>query len=274
MPRPDSSHDGIARLVEIMVRLRTPDTGCPWDVEQTFQSIAPYTIEEAYEVVDAIERNNMDDLRDELGDLLLQVVFHSRMAEEENLFTINDVAQSISEKMIRRHPHVFSDRHMESAEAQTLAWEDTKAQERAAKALNRGDEEDGILDGVPVTLPALSRALKLQKRAARAGFDWADSGLVLQKLREELDELNDELAKARPVPERLEDEVGDLLFTCVNVARQLGIDPETALRHGNTKFEKRFRRLEHNIRIQGNRVQDSTLETLEDAWQQVKQELA
>ena len=276
----DSVETGMAasfmRLVDIMKQLRTPETGCPWDVEQTFASIAPYTIEEAYEVADAIERDNMTDLRDELGDLLLQVVFHGRMAEESDLFHVGDVADAIADKMIRRHPHVFADQIIDSAEAQTASWEETKARERAEKASARGDsgnngdsgdhEAASILDDLPVALPALTRAFKLQKRAARVGFDWADARLVIDKFREELDELDTELAREQPLPDRIKDEVGDLLFTCVNVARQLGIDPETALRHGNTKFERRFRQLESDVAAQGAQPEDMDLEALEGAW--------
>jgi nucleoside triphosphate diphosphatase len=255
------------RLVDIMKQLRTPETGCPWDVEQTFETIAPYTIEEAYEVADAIERGDMTDLRDELGDLLLQVVFHGRIAEESDLFHVGDVADAISDKMIRRHPHVFADQIIEDAEAQTASWEDTKARERAEKAARTGQEEDtSVLANLPVALPALTRAFKLQKRAARVGFDWADARLVIDKFREELDELDEELARAQRQPDRIEDEVGDLLFTCVNVARQLGIDPETALRHGNAKFERRFRQLETDVAAKGNQPQDMSLDALEDAW--------
>lgn len=262
------------RLVDIMKQLRTPETGCPWDVEQTFDTIAPYTIEEAYEVADAVARGDMSDLRDELGDLLLQVVFHGRMAEEADLFHVGDVADAISEKMIRRHPHVFADQVIESAEEQTVSWEDTKARERAEKANRAGQtEESSILDDIPVALPALTRALKLQKRAARVGFDWANARLVIQKVREELDELDVELTHASPLTDRVEDEVGDLLFTCVNVARQLGIDPESALRHGNSKFERRFRQMETDVVAQGSKPQDMDLTALEDAWTQAKQKV-
>ena len=274
----DSVETGMAasfmRLVDIMKQLRAPETGCPWDVEQTFATIAPYTIEEAYEVADAIERDDMTDLRDELGDLLLQVVFHGRMAEESDLFHVGDVADAIADKMIRRHPHVFADQIIESAEAQTASWEETKARERAAKANDSGGNKTvSILDDLPVALPALTRAFKLQKRAARVGFDWADARLVINKFREELDELDAELAREQPVPERIADEVGDLLFTCVNVARQLGIDPETALRHGNTKFERRFRQLERDVAAQGAQPQEMELEALEGAWIAAKREV-
>ncbi len=261
------------RLIDIMAKLRNPDDGCPWDVEQTFATIAPYTIEEAYEVADAIEHGDMDELCDELGDLLLQVVFHARMAEEENLFTIDDVSNAISDKMVRRHPHVFGDADIDTSEAQTLAWEEQKAQERAEKAQNN-DRPESILDGVTVGLPALTRALKLQKRAARVGFDWADVRRVLVKLHEEINELEVELDALENDPdhdpERLQDEVGDLLFVCVNIARQLDIDPETALRHGNAKFERRFRTLEALVRDQGKKPEDMPLDDLENVWVEAK----
>jgi len=263
--------DAFDRLVAIMARLRDPENGCPWDVEQTFSTIAPYTIEEAYEVADAIERGDMADLKSELGDLLLQVVFHSRMAEEENLFDVDAVADAISDKMVRRHPHVFAEESIETAEAQTRAWEDQKAAERARRA-----EEDGrhssVLDDVATGLPALTRALKLQKRAARVGFDWADVNLVVEKLREEIVELEREL-EARDAA-RLADEVGDLLFTCVNIARQLGIDPEESLRSGNAKFERRFRMLEETLRGRDERPEDLDLDALEAEWTRAKKALA
>ncbi len=270
-----------SRLIEIMAKLRNPDGGCPWDVEQTFATIAPHTIEEAYEVADAIEHGDMDELRDELGDLLLQVIFHSRMAEELDLFNVDDVVNAISTKMIRRHPHVFGDVSIATADAQTIAWEDQKAQERAHKAAKKNvknndstDMPHSVLDGVTVALPALTRALKLQNRAARVGFDWADARLVLEKFREEIAELEIELNAAdRDVnhdPERIKDEVGDLLFTCVNIARQLDIDPETALRHGNAKFERRFRALEVDVTSKGKKPENMSLNELESAWADVK----
>ncbi|MEQ8664154.1 MAG: nucleoside triphosphate pyrophosphohydrolase [Rhodospirillales bacterium] len=259
------------RLVAIMAKLRDPDGGCPWDVEQTFRTIAPYTIEEAYEVADAIERGDMADLRAELGDLLLQVVFHARMAEEDGHFDADAVADGIADKMIKRHPHVFAAEGdsgaIDDAAAQTLAWENQKAAERAERAAKHG-REPSILDDVAVGLPALTRALKLQKRAARVGFDWADVRLVMEKHKEELGELEAELDGADPA--RLADEVGDLLFTCVNIARQLGIDPETALRDGNAKFERRFRQLEHDVKASGREPEAMSLDELEEAWQDAK----
>ncbi len=262
------------RLKEIMVRLRNPDTGCPWDVEQTFATIAPYTIEEAYEVADAIERNDMDELRDELGDLLLQVIFHSRIAEEAGAFNVEDVVGAISEKMLRRHPHVFDDVHIKDASAQTVHWEDLKAAERDDKAKRAGEGETAsVLDGIAGGMPALTRSLKLQNRAARVGFDWADPKLVIDKFREELDELEVELNADTLLEHRVQDEVGDLLFTCVNIARQLGIDPESALRHGNIKFERRFRKLEVDVKAKGSEPQDMSLDALEQAWADAKRAL-
>jgi len=261
------------RLVAVMAKLRDPDGGCPWDLEQNFSSIAPYTIEEAYEVADAIDRGDMNDLKSELGDLLLQVVFHARMAEENGDFDADQVADAIAEKMIRRHPHVFGGEAIETADAQTLAWEDQKAQEREARAAADG-RRPSVLDDVAIGLPALTRALKLQKRAARVGFDWADAELVIDKLREEILELEDELkVNSKPVnQDRVRDEVGDLLFTCVNIARQLGIDPEGALKDGNAKFERRFRQLEDDISAAGSSPEALTLDQLEEAWQTAKRQ--
>ena len=268
------------RLITIMAKLRNPDGGCPWDVEQTFATIAPHTIEEAYEVADAIEHGDMDELRDELGDLLLQVIFPSRMAEEENLFDAEDVINAITDKMIRRHPHVFGDEFIATADAKTVAWEDQKAQERADKAARNTRHDSAphsVLDGVSVGLPALTRSLKLQKRAARVGFDWANPRRVLDKFHEEIKELEVELdALDRDPdhdPDRLKDEVGDLLFTCVNIARQLDIDPETALRHGNAKFERRFRKLETMVADAGCKPGDMSLDALELTWAEVKKHL-
>ncbi|MGB0749723.1 MAG: nucleoside triphosphate pyrophosphohydrolase [Magnetospiraceae bacterium] len=254
------------RLLAIMKQLRNPDGGCPWDVEQTFATIAPYTIEEAYEVADAIDRADMADLRDELGDLLLQVVFHARMAEEQDAFDFNGVAQAICDKMIRRHPHVFGDVSIESAEALTDAWETLKAKERAEKA-DQGTQH--ILEGIPTALPALTRAEKLQKRAARVGFDWPEALPALDKVREEVEELHTEITQEAE-PFRLEDELGDILFSAVNVARKLGIDPETALRRANSKFERRFRTMEDALAAEGHDPGALPLDTLEAAWQAAK----
>jgi MazG family protein len=263
----------LARLIAIMARLRDPERGCPWDVEQSFASIAPYTIEEAYEVADAIQHGDMAALKDELGDLLLQVVFHARMAEEAGAFDIEDVARAISEKMIKRHPHVFADAVVDGAAAQTLAWEAQKAAERQAKGAIEG-RGVGALDGIAVGLPALTRALKLQRRAARVGFDWPASHALAEieaKLAEELAEIKAEVAEGNA--EALLDECGDLLFVCVNLLRYLEVDPETALRSTNAKFERRFRAVEARMRAAGfTDLAEAGLPRLEAAWQEVKAE--
>ena len=225
-------------LLDIMQRLRTPETGCSWDLEQSFETIAPYTIEEAYEVGDAIARGDMKDLTDELGDLLLQVVFHAQIAKDEGHFSISDVTQAISEKMIRRHPHVFGTDHQRSAEEQTTAWEEIKATERAKKT----EQDDSALAGVAAALPALMRSEKLQKRAARTGFDWTDPKDIFAKLEEEMGEVREAIDEADS--DHIEEEVGDLLFVAVNLARRLSVDPEVALRKANSKFERRFRAME------------------------------
>jgi MazG family protein len=253
----------IDRLLEIMARLRDPVSGCPWDKEQTFATIAPYTVEEAYEVADAIERNDTGDLKDELGDLLLQVVFHARIAEEAGQFTFDDVANAISDKMIRRHPHVFGGPAYDSAAAQTAGWEAIKAAERAEKS-----RDDSVLSDVPVGMPALLRAVKLTKRAARVGFDWPDAGAVIEKLQEEVAELEVEIeagdrAKAR-------EELGDLLFVCANLARKLGADPEDALRAANAKFVRRFSFIERRLANQGRGPGDASLQEMEDIWIEAK----
>lgn len=256
-----------ARLLRIMARLRDPQSGCPWDVEQTFRTIAPYTIEEAYEVAEAIEQNDLAALKDELGDLLLQVVFHARMAEEDGRFDFEAVAAAIGDKMVRRHPHVFGDVSVDSAAAQTRAWEDTKAAERAA---NKADgEAQGALDGVTVGLPALTRAGKLQRRAARVGFDWPETLQVFEKIDEEIAEIKEEIENGSD-PVRLEDEVGDLLFVAVNLARHLAVDPEAALRRSNAKFERRFRSMERALLADHAALKDLPLEVLEEAWQAAK----
>ncbi len=266
----DSSRP-LERLVAIMARLRDPERGCPWDVEQTFATIAPYTIEEAYEVADAIQQADLVSLREELGDLLLQVVFHARMAEEVGAFNIEDVARAIGEKMISRHPHVFAQASIADAAAQTRAWEAQKAAERETKAAAAG-RLAGALDGVPIGLPALTRALKLQKRAARAGFDWpAESALpqIKDKLAEEMAEI--ESARLTGSRQAVEDECGDLLFVCVNLLRHLDVDPESALRSSNAKFERRFRAVEATMAAEGVADLATTgLDRLEAAWQAVK----
>lgn len=261
------SERAIDRLIAIMAQLRDPESGCPWDIEQDFASIAPYTIEEAYEVADAIERGDMDELKDELGDLLLQVVFHARMAEEAGLFAFDDVANAISEKMTRRHPHVFGNEGERTAGEVQTRWEDIKAEEKAAK----GTAQASILDDVPLALPALARAVKLQNRAARVGFDWPDTSLVVDKLNEEMLELSAEIAKGGD-PDRLEDEMGDLLFVYANLARHMKIDPEAALRRANAKFRRRFGRIEEKLAAAGKRPEESTLEEMDALWNEAKRE--
>jgi len=259
--------DEIRRLLEIMRRLRDPKDGCPWDLEQDFASIAPYTIEEAYEVAEAINKEDITALRGELGDLLLQVVYHSQIADELDHFTFADVVSGIAEKMVRRHPHVFAGAKVGDAKSQTKTWESLKESERIEK--RRDDTDAGVLDGVAITLPALLRAEKLQKRAARVGFDWPDDRGVFDKISEETAELKAELAKEVPQPQ---EEVGDLLFVCVNLARHLGVGAETALRFANAKFERRFRRMETLIDAAGETIEEATLDRLETLWKQVKTE--
>ena len=249
------------QLLEIMQRLRDPDQGCPWDVEQDFASIAPFTIEEAYEVADAIARDNMTDLQDELGDLLFQVVFHAQMAKERGDFDFDDVQQSICNKMIRRHPHVFADLEIKDASHQKQVWEDYKAAERKDKG------EHSLMDGIPAGMAELQRAVKLQKRAAKVGFDWADPGPVLDKFDEELIEMREAMASGDR--DAMEDELGDLLFVATNLARQLDLDPAAALRHGNAKFERRFRALEEAAGGQQS-LDAMDLDAMELLWQQIK----
>jgi nucleoside triphosphate diphosphatase len=251
----------ITTLLDIMARLRDRERGCPWDREQNFATIAPFTIEEAYEVADAIERGDMTALKDELGDLLFQVVFHARMAEEAGLFDFDDVANAISDKMLRRHPHVFGDAEIGSAAAQTEAWEAHKAAERAA----RGNSAS-VLDGVALAYPALLRAAKISRRAARIGFDWPDAPSVIAKVEEEVAEIEAEMRDGG-APNRLEDEIGDLLFAAANLARKLDIEPETALRRATAKFERRFRQVEALAVERGAR---RDLDALEALWQEVK----
>lgn len=255
----------IDRLRAVMAKLRDPDGGCPWDLEQDFDSIAPYTIEEAYEVADAIKRNDLKDLKDELGDLLLQVVFHSRMAEEQGVFNFDDVADAISEKMIRRHPHVFGIAALETPDAVKKSWEQTKAEERAAK----GTDDNSALAGVALALPALTRAEKLSKRAARVGFTWSEPSEVFRDLDEEVVELKEVIDDGRD-PDRLEDEMGDILFVVANLARMLKIDPEKALRRTNDKFERRFRYVEAAIRKDGRSVEAASLEEMDGLWTEAK----
>ena len=257
----------IERLLSIMTRLRDPDMGCPWDLQQTFDTIAPYTIEEAYEVADAIEHGRMGDLRDELGDLILQVVFHAQIAKEQNIFTFDDVLNSISDKMVKRHPHVFGGSRINDPAVQSLAWEEQKAAERAEKAEIQG-QTPSALDGVATALPALTRALKLQNRAARIGFDWPEMAPVLGKIQEEIDELKTEIETGDK--SAMMDEMGDLLFSVVNLARHLKIDPEAALRTGNSKFERRFKLLETELAGRGDDISCMSIEALETAWQHIK----
>ncbi len=269
--RPSPSRD-IAVLLDIMRQLRTPVTGCPWDIEQTYATIAPYTLEEAYEVADAIARGNLDDLREELGDLLLQVVYHARMAEEQKAFDFGDVVQAITSKMIRRHPHVFGDEAARSAGVAKGFWEEIKAAEKAA----RGDDapERGLLEDVPLALPGLTRAIKLQNKAAKVGFDWPNLTPVLAKLREELAELEVALAEREPsdtVDPKVEEEFGDLLFVVANVARHLHLDPEAALRGANEKFSRRFRYIEQSLAARGVTPQQSTLDEMDALWDEAKQ---
>ncbi len=263
--------DGITqidRLLAIMARLRDRERGCPWDVEQNFATIAPHTIEEAYEVADAVQRGHMADLKDELGDLLLQVVFHARMAEEAGAFRFCDVVNAISNKLQERHPDVFGDATVATSTAQTEAWEAQKTEERTAKAEAEG-REPSALDGVIAGLPALIRSLKLQKRAARVGFDSPSANEVRDKLHEELTEIDTELAAGRDRA-RLEDEIGDLLFAAVNLARHLDVDPETALRGANLKFESRFRTMEALAATDGLRLEDLDPAAQESLWTRAK----
>jgi ATP diphosphatase len=265
----------ISRLIEIMAALRTPGTGCPWDLEQDFTSIAPYTLEEAYEVADAIERHNMDDLRDELGDLLLQVVFHARMAEELGDFAFGDVVEAITKKMIRRHPHVFGPDAVRGAKLAKGMWDRIKAEEKAERrqarimrGLEPEDHGKGFLDGIPPALPALVRALKLQQKAAQVEFDWKEAEPILQKIDEELGELREAVQNGDS--NAVSDEFGDVLFALVNYGRHLGIDPEAALRQTNEKFRSRFHSVERRLSDAGSSLDAATLEEMEALWQQAK----
>ncbi|WP_407174331.1 nucleoside triphosphate pyrophosphohydrolase [Bradyrhizobium sp. STM 3562] len=263
----------IAALIEIMARLRTPVTGCPWDLEQNFATIAPYTIEEAYEVADAIARGDLDDLREELGDLLLQVVFHARMAEEQHAFAFGDVVEAITRKMIRRHPHVFGDESGELTSADVKGnWDRIKAEEKAERAARRPAEEHdhkSLLSGVKAGQPALSRAMALQRKASTVGFDWNDPRAVLKKIREEADEI--EAALDRNDKAELESETGDLLFALVNLARHVGADPDMALRASNAKFERRFAYIERALEARGRTLQEASLDEMDALWNEAKQ---
>ncbi len=289
--RPNTATGALQRLIEIMAALRTPGTGCPWDLEQTFQTIAPYTIEEAYEVADAIGRGDLADLKDELGDLLLQVVYHSRMAEEQGAFAFADVADAVNAKMIRRHPHVFGSQEERAAGAQPDFWARIKAQERAAKAAERtrlaspGTQAPATAHGsklladVPVGLPALTRAIKLQDKAARVGFDWPDIAPVFAKMKEEIAELEEVALEADPRSARaqgsadvaaIEEELGDMLFVMANIARHLKLDPETALRKANEKFTRRFAYIERRLSEMGKTPEESSLEEMDALWNEVR----
>ena len=272
---PDDVRKPIDDLLAVMAALRTPGTGCPWDLQQTFRTITPYTIEEAYEVADAIERGDLADLKDELGDLLLQVVYHARMAEEQGDFAFDDVAQAIAGKMVRRHPHVFGSEVERAAGAAPGFWERAKAAERAAKADGRETDANGraasVLDDVPVALPALTRAVKLQNKAAKVGFDWPSLAPVFDKLKEELGELEDALAAPQTVDRnKVEEEFGDLLFVVANVARHLKLDPEVALRAANQKFVRRFNAIERRLAEHGRTPAQSTLEEMDHLWDEAK----
>ncbi|TIR24203.1 MAG: nucleoside triphosphate pyrophosphohydrolase [Mesorhizobium sp.] len=265
----------ISRLIEIMAALRAPKTGCPWDIEQNFSTIAPYTIEEAYEVADAIARGDFDDLREELGDLLLQVVYHAQMAEEIGEFAFGDVVEAITTKMIRRHPHVFGDEKARSAGMAKGMWEKIKAEEKAekrsariARGLDPEDHGRGFLDSVPVALPALTRALKLQEKAARVGFDWSEAAPILDKIEEEIGELREALATGDAAP--IKDEFGDMLFAVVNLGRHLKLDSEAALSGTNEKFRSRFHYVEQALAASGGSLEKATLDEMEALWQQAK----
>jgi ATP diphosphatase len=269
----EASRD-ISRLIEIMAALRNPETGCPWDIVQTFETIKPYTIEEAYEVSDAIERKDMDDLCEELGDLLLQVVFHARMAEEAGEFSFGDVVDAITRKMIRRHPHVFAVSGADTPDAVKVQWEEIKAEEkreRAERRARRGISEDfkiGFLGSVQRTFPALTEALKLQERAAKVGFDWSAPEPILDKIEEEIDELRVALASGDKT--KVSDELGDLIFAVVNIGRHVKADPEQALRGTNTKFRRRFNHIETTLAAEGETLNGASLERMEDIWQAAK----
>ncbi|NTF32148.1 nucleoside triphosphate pyrophosphohydrolase [Rhizobium skierniewicense] len=264
----------ISRLIEIMEALRQPETGCPWDIVQTFETIKPYTVEEAYEVADAIERNDLDDLCEELGDLLLQVVFHSRIAEEMGAFSFGDVVEAVTSKMIRRHPHVFDVSDAETPESVKIQWNVIKAEEkreRAERRAARGMTEDfktGFLGSIQRTQPSLTEALKLQEQAAQVGFDWSAPEPILDKIEEEIAELREALASGRP--EKVADELGDLIFALVNIGRHVKTDAENALRGTNTKFRSRFRHIETSLSENGETLEAATLERMEELWQSAK----
>lgn len=274
MSSPKAGKD-IQDLIAIMAALRTPKTGCPWDLEQSFETIAPYTIEEAYEVIDAIERGDMVDLKDELGDLLLQVVFHARIAEEAKLFAFPDIVEAITKKLIRRHPHVFGNKDAHSPAAVKTLWDDIKAEEKAERRAARkaagyteSEAHASLLSGIPEALPALTRAEKIQSKASKVGFDWNDPLVVLDKIEEETDEIRDAMASGSKA--EITEEIGDLLFAVVNLARHLKIDPEQALRSANNKFAKRFNYIEHSLEAKNQPIKDATLDEMEALWQEAK----
>ncbi|MFC0308895.1 nucleoside triphosphate pyrophosphohydrolase [Gallibacterium trehalosifermentans] len=256
----------LEKFAEVIAQLRDPEKGCPWDLEQSYQTMPPHILEEAYEVVEAINQDNRQDLKEELGDLLMQVVFLSQLAKEENAFTLNDVIHGITDKIIRRHPHVFGEVEANTSEEVLKNWEKIKQQERHNK------QQFSILDNIPAALPALLRATKLQKRCAKVGFDWSETALTLQKVEEELQEVRDELDKLPQNPTTIEEEIGDLLFAVVNVARHLHINPEEALRKANLKFERRFRQVEQTIVSSGRHLKEASLSEMDLLWNQVKQQ--
>jgi MazG family protein len=256
--------NNIERLLNLVRKLRDPETGCPWDLAQNYASIVPHTLEEAYEVADAIQREDKAALKDELGDLLFQVVFYAQLAREEGAFSFADVVAAVTEKMIRRHPHVFGDAQYATVSEQTAAWENIKA-------LEQGDVRSGVLDGIPLALPALTRALKLQRKAARVGFDWSEAASVLAKVREELEEIEEVIAHSAD-RDQLQEEIGDLLFACTNLARHRQVDPEAALRAANAKFERRFRGIEARLAETERTPQQASLNEMDELWEQVKRQ--
>lgn len=261
----EASQTPIEQLLEIMVTLRDPQKGCPWDLKQSFATIVPHTLEEAYEVADAIEQQNWDDVREELGDLLFQVIFYSQLGKEQGLFDFNDVVQGINEKLTRRHPHVFGDKAFASEAEINANWEAEKAKERAEKG-----EDTSVLANIPRALPALTRADKIQKRCAKHGFDWDTLGPVVDKVHEEIEEVMEEVIQASPQQDRIEEEMGDLLFAVANFSRHVAVKPERALQRANQKFERRFRLVEKNVLEQGKRLEDCSLAELDRIWDTVK----
>ena len=264
----------LTRLLDIMSRLRDPDGGCPWDLKQDYKSLVPYTLEEAYEVAEAIELGDMDEVKKELGDLLFQVVFYAQLAKEEGLFDFDDIAGAIADKMVSRHPHVFSDHQYENEAAFLKAWEEQKEVEKKQARQEKSEEVEptvSLMDGISKILPAMTRAVKIQKKATQVGFDWGSAEEVLPKISEEINELSIELNETEPSMERIEEELGDVLFTCVNLARKLKIDPEKALRLSNHKFSQRFRKMENYYQSDRQQMEQASLEQLEQVWQSVKQ---